>query len=268
LRYIYSFTVSEPFLVSKESESSNEFSVHYDTTSHEDDVQTNTEWVQIEVVGQSFLLHQIRKMVATATDFARRKNTDPTSSSSSSSDGVSNDDLSQESIAAIQQSLEPCKVKTTMVPGLGLYLDRPFFCDYNSALKRLPPRPQGGVATNVNAAGDVPAATVASSNSEDPTAAAATATASATASATAGGKEEDEERRELFWEEGEISETLKQFKATVIWPHIFQHSYHDGTFSTWLNTLDCYPNSYTPEAAAPIDAPIVLTKPCALEPSS
>ena len=50
-------------------------------------VKDSTEWLRLEVVGQSFLLHMIRKMVAVASEAARTDRGDPTALL----DGLTND---------------------------------------------------------------------------------------------------------------------------------------------------------------------------------
>ena len=101
-RHIYSFTASAPFLVpsalvdpsAKASEAeraadslaeavkqatanqpseASEASGAASGAAGEAAPFEGSEWVLLEVVGQSFLLHQIRKMVATAADLARRR---------------------------------------------------------------------------------------------------------------------------------------------------------------------------------------------------
>jgi tRNA pseudouridine(38-40) synthase len=86
-RYILSFDCSDAFL----------------------DPITGCEWVQLSVLGQSFLLNQIRKMVGLVVGVC---------------DGSA-------SLEVMDQALSSKKMEIPMVPGLGLYLDELFFESYN-----------------------------------------------------------------------------------------------------------------------------------------
>ncbi|KMP00741.1 tRNA pseudouridine synthase 1 [Coccidioides immitis H538.4] len=68
-----------------------------------------TEWLSLKVHGQSFMMHQIRKMVAMAA-LVVRCGTDP---------------------QRITQSYGPQKIPIPKAPGLGLLLERPIFDTYN-----------------------------------------------------------------------------------------------------------------------------------------
>jgi tRNA pseudouridine38-40 synthase len=69
----------------------------------------DTEWLSIKVHGQSFMMHQIRKMIAMAV-MVTRCGTSP--------------DL-------IPQTYGPRRISIPKAPGLGLMLERPIFDDYN-----------------------------------------------------------------------------------------------------------------------------------------
>lgn len=68
-----------------------------------------TEWLSLKVHGQSFMMHQIRKMVAMATMLVRA-GCDP---------------------QRIVDSYGPTKIAIPKAPGLGLLLERPIFDGYN-----------------------------------------------------------------------------------------------------------------------------------------
>jgi tRNA pseudouridine(38-40) synthase len=92
MRYIISFDCGEPFIDSK----------------------TGSEWVLCSVIGQSFLLNQIRKMIGYAAEVAR----------------------GSASISQLKDSFGTKKCEVPMAPGLGLYLDELFFDFYNNKLIR------------------------------------------------------------------------------------------------------------------------------------
>jgi hypothetical protein len=86
-RHMQSFEASEPFI---------------------DDVNGG-EWVVLSVLGQSFLLNQIRKMVTLAVEVAR----------------------GNAGLAVFEEAFSAKQMDITMSPGLGLYLDELFFDGYN-----------------------------------------------------------------------------------------------------------------------------------------
>ena len=69
----------------------------------------NTEWLSLKVHGQSFMMHQIRKMVGLAALMVRC-GTD---------------------VARVAESYERTKMAIPKAPGLGLLLERPVFGNYN-----------------------------------------------------------------------------------------------------------------------------------------
>ena len=91
-RYILKFAPLEPVLVPGS------------------DDQPETQWVPVQVTGQSFLLNQIRKMISAAVDHAR---------------GVVSSDLVTQSMS------KDCRMKVNVAPAQGLFLDRSFFELYN-----------------------------------------------------------------------------------------------------------------------------------------
>jgi tRNA pseudouridine38-40 synthase len=70
----------------------------------------NTEWLSLKVHGQSFMMHQIRKMVGMAA-LTVRCGTNP---------------------SIIQESFGNVVVRIPKAPGLGLLLERPVFDSYNA----------------------------------------------------------------------------------------------------------------------------------------
>ena len=73
-------------------------------------IQINdTEWLSLKVHGQSFMMHQIRKMVGMAV-LVTRCGTD---------------------MARIQESYGPTRISIPKAPSLGLLLERPVFENYN-----------------------------------------------------------------------------------------------------------------------------------------
>jgi tRNA pseudouridine(38-40) synthase len=96
-RYIMSFVPLNPIIVPGEKN---------DDGSKADD----TEWIPIQVTGQSFLLNQIRKMISAAVDLAR---------------GAVTREQINESLT------KKCRMKVNVAPAQGLFLDRSFFEMYN-----------------------------------------------------------------------------------------------------------------------------------------
>lgn len=69
----------------------------------------DTEWLSLKVHGQSFMMHQIRKMVAMAVMVVR----------------------CGAPLQRIDQSYGPRRISIPKAPGLGLMLERPMFTEYN-----------------------------------------------------------------------------------------------------------------------------------------
>lgn len=74
----------------------------------------DTEWLSLKVHGQSFMMHQIRKMVAMAALVVRCGSP----------------------ISVIQESYGPANISIPKAPGLGLLLERPVFETYNERAAR------------------------------------------------------------------------------------------------------------------------------------
>ena len=74
----------------------------------------NSEWLSLKVHGQSFMMHQIRKMVAMATLVVRCGTP----------------------IGIINESYGPANISIPKAPGLGLLLERPVFDSYNERAVR------------------------------------------------------------------------------------------------------------------------------------
>jgi tRNA pseudouridine38-40 synthase len=84
-------------------------------------VQINdTQWLSLKVHGQSFMMHQIRKMVGMAV-LVTRCATD---------------------LERITQSYEPERISIPKAPGLGLLLERPVFTNYNNRARENYDRPE------------------------------------------------------------------------------------------------------------------------------
>lgn len=91
-RYIISFHVEDPIVL-----------------------QDGMEWIPTQVLGQSFLLHQIRKMVCLALDVARH------------------DEATVPLVSTISRALSPqtTDMRMGVAPAQGLYLDMSFYNGYN-----------------------------------------------------------------------------------------------------------------------------------------
>ena len=101
-RYILSFRPLDPIVVPGGSANDG----------GDDDIKNraDTQWIPLQIVGQSFLLNQIRKMVSGAIDLAR---------------GAA-------SREQIERSLKKeCLMKVNVAPAQGLFLDRSYFELYN-----------------------------------------------------------------------------------------------------------------------------------------
>ena len=97
MRYILSFTALDPIVITG--------GVNAHGTKGDD-----TEWIPVQITGQSFLFNQIRKMISAAVDLAREV-------------------VSEEKI---QQSLKKnVRMIVNVAPAQGLFLDRSYFDLYN-----------------------------------------------------------------------------------------------------------------------------------------
>jgi tRNA pseudouridine38-40 synthase len=79
-----------------------------------------TEWLSLKVHGQSFMLHQIRKMVSMAALVVR---------------------CGAPTVARVREAMTPQLFDVPKAPGLGLLLERPVFDAYNSKAKGLDREP-------------------------------------------------------------------------------------------------------------------------------
>ncbi|KAG5925434.1 hypothetical protein E4U42_004289 [Claviceps africana] len=80
----------------------------------------NTEWLSLKVHGQSFMMHQIRKMVGLASLMVRCGTT----------------------LDRVAESYQAQKMAIPKAPGLGLLLERPVFENYNRRAKDILGKPQ------------------------------------------------------------------------------------------------------------------------------
>ncbi|KAK4188569.1 pseudouridine synthase [Podospora australis] len=79
----------------------------------------DTEWLSLKVHGQSFMMHQIRKMVAMAVMVVR----------------------CGAPLMVIHESYGPRRISIPKAPGLGLMLERPMFTEYNKKAKSFEKEP-------------------------------------------------------------------------------------------------------------------------------
>ncbi|KAI5283677.1 tRNA pseudouridine synthase 1 [Ascosphaera aggregata] len=100
----HNYTIQKPFRDPSAKRHIKSFRVSRDPV-----IINGTEWLSLKVHGQSFMMHQIRKMVAMATMMIR-----------------CGGDLRR-----IQESYGDVKIAIPKAPGLGLLLERPLFDSYN-----------------------------------------------------------------------------------------------------------------------------------------
>ena len=112
-RYIMSCKASEPYLLSKDGTIISQLPLH--TANVTSDTDSSIEWICITLVGQSFVLNQIRKMVGVVVDIVR---------------GVTE-------FETLPHALNPAlRMEVAMAPPLGLYLNQLFFDVYNTKQKQ------------------------------------------------------------------------------------------------------------------------------------
>ncbi|OAD71357.1 hypothetical protein PHYBLDRAFT_114506 [Phycomyces blakesleeanus NRRL 1555(-)] len=99
----HNYTVGRSF----KDKSSNRYMMNIETS--EPMLIEDTEWISVKLHGQSFMLHQIRKMISMAAMIARSKT--PTS--------------------LITKSFEADRINIPKAPALGLLLERPVYSIYN-----------------------------------------------------------------------------------------------------------------------------------------
>ena len=76
------------------------------------------EWIATNVIGQSFLLHQIRKMISMAIDVTRGAD-------------LAVAPTSEETIDTMEESFTPKYMSINVAPAQGLFLDMSFFDNYS-----------------------------------------------------------------------------------------------------------------------------------------
>lgn len=226
-RYMISFTAGEPFVVES----------------------TGVEYVLLAVQGQSFLLNQIRKMVAFAVAVARG---DATS-------------------ADLSTAFEPAQVFVPMAPSLGLYLFELFFDGYNMKQRRDGERDRHAqLRAAQKAAAKAAAAPTTTATATATAAPTSTADVAAPATTTEGeaandgndgpdGQEDKDDndegqtREEIEWyEDAQIRSRLHAFKDEVLHPHIFQEEQSSLSYMYYLDYLRAFPQTYKPRR--PIEA--------------
>jgi tRNA pseudouridine38-40 synthase len=120
-RYILEFTVEDPVLVGSASgENANDDNRQQQQPHQEqqDPQAAAMEWIPTYVIGQSFLLHQIRKMISLAIDVAR---------------GAA--PLSVVTTHALHRKKE---MRVSLAPAQGLFLEMSYFMGYNRRKRQQP----------------------------------------------------------------------------------------------------------------------------------
>jgi len=196
-RYIISFIAEEPFV----------------------DPVSGVEWVCLQVEGQSFLLNQIRKMVAMALEVTRG--------------GIA--------MATLVNAFAPGKMDLPIAPGIGLYLNELLFTKYNKNVKF-----ENEKAANIKkkaalkAAAPTAVAVIAGEDESESgqcakkqrlgvdgssSAAAGTAPFIAPVALTDAGDNDDDtaEKETLDWmNKPYLRPTILKFKEEAVWSHIFR----------------------------------------------
>ena len=104
----HNYTVGKPF-----RDASAKRVIRTFTVSDTPIIINNTEWLSLKVHGQSFMMHQIRKMVSMAAMVVR----------------------CGADVARLGESFGNAKISIPKAPGLGLLLERPVFDEYNKRLE-------------------------------------------------------------------------------------------------------------------------------------
>lgn len=221
-RYIISFTTEEPFV----------------------DPISGLEFVCLQVEGQSFLLNQIRKMVAMAVEVTRG--------------GCS--------LATLQTAFEKGKMDLPIAPGLGLYLNELLYTNYNKnviyeneknanirkkAQEKAEAKARAAVTTDVTT--DATAASAAGMNADNgvvdegvPAAKkqkidvnpAAPVPAPVPAAPAAETELDDDlvEKETLDWlAKPHLTPAMSKFKETAIWSHIFKEEVRSNDMLRYLH---------------------------------
>ena len=195
-RYILSFDCSAPFV----------------------DENTGVEWVLLTVLGQSFLLNQIRKMVGLAAEIAA---------------GVA-DPLT------VSKALSNSRVDVPMITGLGLYLEELYFESYNNKLasenKKISSK-----TNNVNNGSKKigPDETVSGEKRRHD----GTSKVSGD-SIPADGVEMHEL---LQFTDSGSAKKLQTCRESVIWPHVYAEEKENLHFLYYLDNLRVWPRTYCEE---------------------
>jgi tRNA U38,U39,U40 pseudouridine synthase TruA len=295
MRYINRFKTSDPFIVSSSSYKICEVSSIKENNSINANEKTSTsssssssganhesEWLLVEVVGKSFMHHQIRKMLATVVDFSRRKDTImskgviqklkekareiakaklKTKGNKSILDDVEEESdsnrLNDDNKDTLMSTFEGYRMKTSLLPAIGLYLDRAYFEEYNKVLKEkcnfkkdwLMRREKYDHSDNGNLAHIVswknkhevkwePEGDEDEMQVDD------------TSSVSMKERPKTDYEMTQNLKRKKISEALQEFKSTVVWPHIFKQAESSQDFVRWLDVMDHSPLDYSAEVVS------------------
>jgi len=199
------------------------------------DESTGVEWVLLSVLGQSFLLNQIRKMVGLAVDIAR---------------GAT-------SIDKISDAFSPQRLDVPMAPGQGLFLDELFFEGYNikidnsnnKALKLGEKRATTEVGTNHSTVtentDDCQAGKKLKNESGVTVNAEATRTGQETEDLAEDGDDSLYFHEPMQWASSH-PEILRSFRDTTILPHVRQLELSELPFLYYLDYLRVHVHQYVP----------------------
>lgn len=165
----------------------------------------DSEWISLQFHGQSFMLHQIRKMVGLVIMVVRTR-TPP---------------------ALIPETFGPARINIPKAPALGLLLEQPLFESYNRKLAGHNAQITGRTASNNKVTSAVPP-----SESSPPR---------TPASAINEIDESQEDAQDFFKEPimyNSIEEKVTNFKKEVIVKGMHDEEAKDDTYAKWLNLHD------------------------------
>lgn len=197
--------------------SSSRYIMSFDTSAPVVSEKTGVEWVLCTIIGQSFLLNQIRRMVGMCCEVASGATPAET----------------------LTRTLSSSKVEVPMLPGLGLYLDELFFDGYNSKQGKDNVKDAKRAKAVKVAAAEAAAAAAAAAGDEN--AAAATA-----APAAAGAEEEDANVHEsIDWSvDPYCLRVYQEFRDDTIWPHIFAQEASTSAYVFYLDSMRVHVRKY------------------------